>query len=346
MDRRTFLAAIPALAALPAAGSAPARLGLASFSCHLHWGAVGKRQPETRFSDAQSFFDYARTLGADGIQAGLRTKDPAVARRLRARVEETGGRYEAELRLPSPDGDVSGFEAEVKLAREAGAAVARAVLLSGRRYETFKTADDFRAFQARSERSLTLAEPVVRKHGLKLAIENHKDHTAPELLELLRKLSSEWIGVCVDVGNNVALLEDAMEVVRSLAPVAFSVHLKDMAVEATDDGFLLSEVPLGTGMLDLPEMIRTLTAKNPGILFNLEMATREPLKVPCLTPGYWATFPGRPAADLAAAMTRVRLHPPRQPLPRTAGKSPAEQLAFEEENNRKSLSWAREKLGL
>jgi len=196
MDRRTFLAALPALAALrglrAAAGPvfASARLGLASFSCHLHWDAVGKRQPETRFADAQSFFDYARTLGADGVQSGLRTKDLAVARRLRARVEETGGCYEAELKLPPPDGDASEFETEVKVAREAGATVARAVLLSGRRYETFKTADDFRNFRARSEQSLALAEPVVKKHGLRLAIENHKDHTAPELREMLRTLAS------------------------------------------------------------------------------------------------------------------------------------------------------------
>jgi len=307
---------------------------------------VARRQPDTRFVDAQGFYDYARQIGADGVQVGLRTKDAAAARRLRAHVEETGGCFEAELNLPKPDGDVSGFEEDVTLAREAGATVARAVLLSGRRYETFKTAEEFRAFRARSERSLALAEPVLKKHRLKLAIENHKDQTAAELLEMIRKIGSEWVGVCVDLGNNIALLEEPHEVVAALAPFAFSVHLKDMAVEPHDEGFLLSEVPLGTGLSDLPEMIKTLRAKNPAVVFNLEMATREPLKVPCLTPDYWATFPGRPAADLAGAMTRVRLHPPRQPLPRTAGKSPAEQLAFEEENNRRCLSWAREKLGL
>jgi len=150
----------------------------------------------------------------------------------------------------------------------------------------------------------------------------------------------------VDFGNNIALLEDPLDVVQALAPFAFSVHLKDMAVEMTEEGFLLSEVPLGTGMLDLPEMIKTLTEKNPGIVFNLEMATRDPLKVPCLTPAYWATFPDRRATDLAAALMRVRRHPPRQPLPRVAGKSPGELVAFEEENNRQCLSWARQKLGL
>ncbi|HEV3025949.1 MAG TPA: TIM barrel protein, partial [Planctomycetota bacterium] len=249
MRRRTFLASLPLFASarevLSAAGpaAAGARLGLASFSCHLHWKAVTDHQPGIPFADAQSFYDYSRKLGADGVQAALGTQDVDLARRLRARVEETGGCYEAELRLPAAEGDLAKFENDVRLAREAGAAVARAVLLSGRRYETFKTAEEFREFRVRGERSLALAEPIVKKHQLKLAIENHKDRTAPEMLETLRKVGSEWIGVCLDLGNNIALLEEPHEVVRALAPVALSVHLKDMAVEMVEEGFLLSEVP-------------------------------------------------------------------------------------------------------
>ena len=43
-------------------------------------------------------------------------------------------------------------------------------------------------------------------------------------------LGSEHVGVCLDTGNNVALLEDPMEVVETLAPLAFTTHIKDMAV--------------------------------------------------------------------------------------------------------------------
>ena len=38
-----------------------------------------------------------------------------------------------------------------------------------------------------------------------------------------------------------------MEVVEALAPRAFTTHFKDMALEEYEQGFLLSEVPLGTG---------------------------------------------------------------------------------------------------
>ncbi|MEQ1853249.1 MAG: TIM barrel protein, partial [Chthoniobacteraceae bacterium] len=201
--------------------------------------------------------------------------------------------------------------------------------------------EQFREFRLRCIQSLAFAEPVLRKHRLRLAIENHKDQTAAELIEILRKLGSEWIGTLVDTGNNIALLEEPHAVVEALAPFAMSVHLKDMAVQPYPDGFLLSEVSLGTGFLDLPRIITTLRTANPAIVFNLEMATRDPLRVPCLTPGYWTTFPERREPALAAGLTLVRRHPPEHPPDGTGDRSLAQQLAAEEQNNRSSLAWMR-----
>ena len=150
----------------------------------------------------------------------------------------------------------------------------RTVCLNGRRYEDFHTLQDFRAFAKSSMASLRLAEPVVSKHRMKLAIENHKDWRAPELREIMQKLESEWIGVNIDFGNNVALIEDAMEVVSTLAPFVFSTHVKDMGVKEYSDGFLLSEVPLGEGILDLKQMFDVCKKHNPNVTFNLEMSTR------------------------------------------------------------------------
>jgi 3-oxoisoapionate decarboxylase len=342
MKRRAFIAILPALAAarslLAAAGVTKARLGICTFSCHQHWKAVANQDAGVKFTDAPSFYRYCRQLGAEGVQTGLRSKETAVARQMRALVE-AGGYYEGELRLPKDESDVAAFETDVRLAREAGASVSRSVLMGGRRYEVFKSMDDFRRFQVEAMRSLSLAEPVVRKYKLKLAIENHKDLTADEQIALLRKLGSEWVGALVDTGNNLALLEEPHAVVEALAPFAMSVHFKDMAVQPHADGFLLSEVPLGTGMLDLPSIIRTLRRANPGIAFNLEMATRDPLKVPCLANDYWVTFPERKATQLETALARVKANPPGQPPPQVSGKSVPQVLAEEEANNRQGLAW-------
>jgi len=348
MNRRTFMAALPALAAarslFASAGVSQSRLGICTFSCHQHWKAVGAKQEGVKFTDALSFARYARKLGAEGVQTPLRSQDPAVARQIRTFTEETNSYYEGELRLPKNDADLADFETDVRLAREAGANVARAVFTNGRRYEAFKTLADFRSFEAQAVKTLELIEPVLRKHQLKVAIENHKDHTADELAALMRKTSSEWVGVLVDTGNNLALLEDANAVIETLAPFALSVHLKDMVVQPSDEGFLLSEVPLGTGALDLPRLVATLAKANTRIAFNLEMATRDPLRIPCLSDGYFATFPERKATHLNAAMKLMKANPPKQPLPTVSGKSTEQVLAEEETNNRHGLAWMQKQI--
>jgi sugar phosphate isomerase/epimerase len=249
------------------------------------------------------------------------------------------------VNLPRQASDAERFEAELRTAKEAGADVVRAAL-DRRRYETFDSADAFRQFADRSRQTLGLAEPILRKHRVRLGVENHKDWRVQELLELVKRLSSEHVGVCVDTGNSIALLEDPHAVVEAYAPWAVTTHLKDMAVAEYADGFLLAEVPLGAGFLDLPRIVGTLRRAQPSVRFNLEMITRDPLKVPCLTPKYWTTLDAISGRELARALTLVRVNAPKQPLPGIAGLSLDEKLRWEDDNVRKSFAFARDRLGL
>src|SRR5207244_1760698 len=96
--------------------------------------------------------------------------------------------------------------------------------------ETFTAAEQYRDFAKRSWESLKLAEPVAAKQDMKLAVENHKDWRTDELLDILRRLSSRHLGVTLDTGNSIALLEDPMEVIKAYAPHTFTTHFKDMGV--------------------------------------------------------------------------------------------------------------------
>jgi sugar phosphate isomerase/epimerase len=218
--------------------------------------------------------------------------------------------------------------------------VVRTVCLSGRRYETFRTAQQFAEFAERSWRSLQLAEPIARELRVQLAVENHKDWRVEEMLAWLKRLDSECVGVCLDTGNSIALLEEPHAVVEALAPWTMTTHLKDMGVQEHEQGFLLSEVPLGEGFLDLPRVVATIQKARPTARLNLEMITRDPLQVPCLTLGYWATFPTAPASELAGALARVRTHQARQDLPRISDLEHRAQLQAEAENIARSLKFA------
>lgn len=252
---------------------------------------------------------------------------------------------EGSTSLPQDRSGLEKFEASVRTAKQAGAKVIR-IAIGGRRYEQFSKAEQFKAFAERSLKSVQLAEPVAARHSMRLAIENHKDWRIDQMLDMLRHISSEYVGVCVDTGNSFSLLEDSMAVVEAYAPYAFSAHLKDMAVDEYEQGFLLADVPLGQGLLDLPRIVRVLRKARPEIRFSLEMATRDPLKVPCLTEKYWATFANVPGSDLARALRYVRTNSSRGNLPKVNHLPPNELVKLEEANIIKCLTFAKEHLNL
>lgn len=324
------------------------RLGIAqtSYSLRTRKGAGSAAHPG--FKDALDLLRHCQSLGAGGAQLGVRGWDRAFAGQVRALVEKAGLYLEGQIGLPKDQADAARFEADLGSLREAGGRIARVVVLGGRRYEDFDRLDAYEAWKKRMWQSLALAEPAARRAGVRLAIENHKDLRIEDMREVLDRLKSEVVGICVDTGNSIALCEDPMEVVDAFAPHAISAHLKDMGVQAIESGFLLSEVPLGEGFLDLGRMVKTLRAANRDVAFSLEMITRDPLVVPCLTDKYWATMRDVPARDLGRTlgMVREKERVRKAPLPRITGLDPAAQLALEEEHVRRSLAYAKAKLGL
>jgi 3-oxoisoapionate decarboxylase len=348
MNRRAFLTTGAVAALTPLAANAvepqPARtrLGIVVYSYAIRRAA----EPAGRLHDPLGFVEHCQAMGFGGVQINLGVRDREYCARLRERVANAGMYLEGIIRLPHEHGEVERFEREIETARASGVEVLRTALLDGRRYETFRTAEDFRRFRERSRETLTLARPLAERHRVRLAVENHKDWRAAELAELLRWARSPQLGACVDTGNNLALLEAPEETVEALAPFAFTSHLKDMAVAEYREGFLLAEVPLASGFLDLPQLIGALRRANPAIRFNLEMITRDPLRVPCLAPIYWNTLEELPARRLAEALARVRTHASPQGLPRVTTLEPAQRLEREEDNLRRCLRAARENLGL
>lgn len=341
ITRREFAAtAAGSLATTFAAGEdVPPRpnLGLLLYS----YGIRSRAEKDRGFADPVKFAAFAYDRGATAVQLSLGAKTDADAT-IRKACDKLGVAVEGIVSPPADDrAGLERFAAELATAKACGAEVVRTVMLGGRRYETFDKAADYAAFAERSEAMLKRAEPVARKHGVRLAVENHKDFRTNELLDLLKKIASEFVGVCVDTGNSIALLEEPMSTIEALAPLTFTVHLKDMALEEAPDGFRLAEVPLGQGMLDLKAVVGTLRKKGrTGLRFQLEMITRDPLVVPCLGEKYWATMGRVPGRDLARTLALVRKTARSAPLPLVAKLPEQEQLDAEDRNVRESFAWA------
>jgi len=338
LTRREFVAAAAVgVASLGRAAQAPpAKVGMGVL---LYSFGIRTRQ-EKGLSDPAAFAAFCRERGAAGVQVSLGTRDDAAAAKLRERCAELGVYVEGIVRAPADEKDADRFEAEIRTAKACGADVVRTVLSPGRRYEVFSKAEDFPRFAERAEKSLTLAEPVVRKLKVRLAVENHKDYRVDELAALMKRFDSEFVGVCLDTGNNIALLDEPLATAEALAKWTATVHLKDMGVEESKDGFLLSEVPLGQGLLDLKAVVGAVRKANPKARFNLEMITRDPLSIPCLTDKYWSTLEKVPARELARMLAWVRAGAKKEPLPRITKLPVEEQVKAEDRHVRESFAFA------
>jgi sugar phosphate isomerase/epimerase len=251
--------------------------------------------------------------------------------------------------LPRGKEDLDAFDNAAKAAKDAGA-IALHAAMTPRRYEQFDALEPFKKSFEQNQRSVTFAEPILRKYRLRLAIENHKGWRAAEQAAWLNRVGSEYVGVCFDFGNNISLCETPEETFKLLSPLAIFCHIKDMAVEPYADGFLLSEVPFGEGVLNLKQMVDKLRERDREMLFCLEMITRDPLKVPVFTDKYWATFDDSysplPGRDLAKVLELVHRNPPRKPLPKISGLSPEQQVKAEDEYNQQCIDYARKNLEL
>lgn len=354
-DRRTFMAALLGGAGAVVTahrGAAAARqtsmyLAYTSFAVRMAQGRDILKSTAAAFPP-DTFRELCARFGAGGAQIDLSQLSGHLD--ALATVRDAFGRDGLGLEVSIPARSLESpetFAQAVTVARALGARCGRVALLSGRRYESFETAAAWTAFTTKWRETLLRMRPEFERHRFPIGIENHKDWLAPELVALLKAIDSPYVGACLDFGNNLALLEDPDETIALLAPFAVTTHLKDMAVRRTAEGFELSEVPLGQGILPLGRYVAAVRRARPEARLCLEMITRDPLSVPYRNDRYWVAFDAgaRRPARLRQFEATV-LAQSRDVLPRITGLSPTAQIAAEDDNVRACVVHARDILKL
>jgi sugar phosphate isomerase/epimerase len=94
-----------------------------------------------------------------------------------------------------------------------------------------------------------------------MAVENHIDFTADEMLQLLTEVGSPWLGINFDTGNFLRLLDDPIKGMAKLAPYVYATHIKDLKVQkgvAADEWYFFSSTPVGEGVVDNGKLVQLL----------------------------------------------------------------------------------------
>ena len=109
--------------------------------------------------------------------------------------------------------------------------------------------------------SLQAILPDLASARIKLAMENGK-MPAALLDEVIRSLSSLWVGITLDTVNSLAIPEGTEQVVKMLAPHTVCLHIKEFVVKRAWHmmGFVVEGKPAGKGQLNVPWLLDVLRA--------------------------------------------------------------------------------------
>ena len=255
------------------------------FYCyHRYFGEIYpgiEQDPGFRMS-VEDALNRAAALGVAGVSLescfspGI-TMDDAEA--LRARLDGFG--FERIWAWGHPSGLGSGAAPEqlrdlkyhTEIAARIGAGVMR-ICCGGRHTRPA----DWPSHKAALLPLLREAVAHAQEQGVVLAIENHIDFLADELVELIETVNSPWLGVCLDTANNLRLLEDPLRAALKLAPYARATHVKDIRARSGDPHSFAfwPSVTLGQGLIDLPAIFAALKGHGYAGLLALEIDYLDP----------------------------------------------------------------------
>ncbi len=102
--------------------------------------------------------------------------------------------------------------------------------------------------------------PAFEKAGVTVALETYEQVRSSVLVDLVRSIDSQRLGICSDPANCVAALELPADVINQVAPYVVNMHIKDFHFTRQQGwvGFNLVGAPMGEGLLDYDAMIERI----------------------------------------------------------------------------------------
>ena len=299
MTRRTFCTLPAAAAAFP---QAAAPLGINTY-CLRAW----------RFADAQ-LLDYCAKLKLDACflqdSPDPRAMEPEhwtevkqQATHLSLQMFTGGGSI-----FPKTAGD---FDAMVSLLRrqtQRAAAMGSTLVrfnLAGQRSALPPGSTDF--YVSTAAKVFKAAGDDLRRAGVKIALETHKDLQAWEFKLLMEEAGRDIAGIYLDTTNPLYLAEHPLTTLETLAPHVVTMHLGDACVFETPKGVYLQRVPLGQGQLPLKQLASRARELCQGITYHVKtICGRPPEPVPVHSDEFWKPMPGARSSELERFLALAR----------------------------------------
>ncbi|HBV88562.1 sugar phosphate isomerase/epimerase [Desulfosporosinus sp.] len=258
------------------------KLGLHTYTLHL-WGLgenyANFNEYRPKAMTLMQLIDNAVKWGLDGLHitgCDLETKDEQRLKEVRDAFKQHNLYVEYNFSLDSPfDSRINdSIEVGIKIAEALGADIAKVSLDVRRPRPLYGSCFHPQVMKQLVDiyEEIKAALPLLEKTGIKLAIENHTDTFADEVIWLIKQINHPLVGACVDTVNSMCVLEDPMSAVEKLAPYAFVNHFCDHKLDRDEFGIRFHGVALGDGDIDCIKVYNTIKEVSPTdrITFEIE----------------------------------------------------------------------------
>jgi sugar phosphate isomerase/epimerase len=258
------------------------KLGLHTYTLHLwglgqNWGI--QADPRPKEIDLFQLMDLAVEWGLDGLHitgCDLETKDDARLAAVKKAARDHGLYLEYNFsRNEEFDPRLTDtLEKGIDITHKIGADLAKLSLDVRRPRPLYGS-----CFHPQVMRQLcdvhdeiTAVLPLLEKTGIKLAVENHTETFADEILWVIRQVNHPLVGACVDTVNSMGVLENPEYAVEKLAPYAFCNHFCDHKLTRDQFGIRFHGVALGDGDIDCFKTLQVIRDQSPTdrITFEIE----------------------------------------------------------------------------
>ncbi|NLF78901.1 MAG: sugar phosphate isomerase/epimerase [Chloroflexi bacterium] len=256
------------------------KLGIGSYA--YYWGTGVPGYPPATPLTAHDLIDKAADLGVRLVQIDdnlpLHTLPSREVTALASHARDKAIELEIGTRGIQPDL----LREYLRLASSVGSPLVRTVLDTGSHH-----VDPDEVVSA-----LKAIIPEYERAGVSLTVENHDRVAARTLAQIIERVGSDCVGVCLDTVNSFGALEGPEVVVEALAPLCKNLHVKDFRIRRVDHvmGFVLEGTPAGQGMLDIPWLLASVSQyqHDPSVILELWTPPESDLEATIAREDRWA----------------------------------------------------------
>ena len=133
-------------------------------------------------------------------------------------------------------------------------------------------------------------KPLLKKHKIKLAIENHQDLDSNDLIKIIKSVGRNYVGINFDIGNAYATCEIPGNFFSKTKKYILNIHLKDYIILPNKIGYELHRCPIMDGNSNILEILKLVKKSKLNVPISLELGAKKVRKINVKSKNFFKYF--------------------------------------------------------